>query len=91
MAHGAGLEAPFGMRTSGLGAPGLMQNPTWDFVDAAKRIPFDVVRAAVRRDDDYSEDDFKRLRGVLPFGNTLPVATGLGIIGARLPKHSIEE
>lgn len=85
LAYDFGYQTPFGTRTSGLGASGLLQNPTWDFLTSAAHVPFDIIRSAVRDDYDYSEQDFRRLRGLLPLGNTLPIATGLGVIGAQLP------
>ncbi|MTD92879.1 transglycosylase SLT domain-containing protein [Hyphomicrobium sp. xq] len=88
LAYDFGYDTPFGMRTSGLGPSGLLQNPTWDFLNSAARIPFDTARAAVRSDIEYSEQDFKRFYNVLPFKNTLPVSYGLGLIGSQLPEKS---
>jgi hypothetical protein len=88
VSHGLGYEAPFGMRTTGLGPAGLLQNPTWDFLNSAWAIPFDTANAALRSDVDYTEQDFKRFYNILPFKNTLPVATGLGLVGSMFPNRN---
>ena len=88
LASDFGYDTPFGMRSSGLGPVGLLQNPTFDFLNSASHIPFDAVRAAIRSDIDYSEQDFKRFYNVLPFKNTIPVAAGLSLIGSQLPEKS---
>ncbi len=85
-AHGLGYGAPFGMRTSGLGPVGLLQNPTWDFLNSVWATPFDAARAALHSDVDYSEQDFKRFYNVFPLKNTLPVAIGLNLIAGRFPQ-----
>jgi hypothetical protein len=88
IAAGTGSPVPFGTRYSGLQPTGLLQNPTFDFVNSLYHIPMDAARAVMREDFDWSEQDFKRFNNTLPFKNVIGISNALNAIGSQLPEQS---
>jgi len=83
----AGFDPLFSARSSGLESDPLFGNPTADLLINGRKA-FAGLTAPFRNDYDYSQDDMRNLRKLLPFQNIVGIRNVLDAIQSDLPKRS---
>jgi hypothetical protein len=75
-------------RTSGLDSNWLLGSPTTDLATSALRAAQGLVNAPTQSAWDYSQQDARALKSLLPFQNAFIISNGLDALVSELPKRS---
>jgi hypothetical protein len=87
-AGAAGLPTSTGYRASGLESDPLLGNPTFALYQNAKNVPVGIARAMFDDRYDFSQQDLRALRSLIPLQNAYFAMPLFNALAEELPEYS---
>ena len=86
----SGLPTIMPMRFSGLESDPILGNPTFALYMEAKGLPFRMIRSALDSGYDFSKQDLRALRALIPLQNMPGITNMFNLFNNNLPQSSTE-